>query len=199
MSEQIKISPYKKKVSDPDIMDSPGKQEKLEICSYKTVFFSFSVRIDRPKRPESITPRNMQIASVRYKPAQSPGRKAALLQRSHTDISIKVIPKKNVQNEIFDSKKRTYDPEMARKFIQEQKIKRKVQAEEYANEKNTKEEIKKRLEDLQKNSRRILSDNVNKRKRSSSAPRSMITVKDQPLSKDKVRLKSVIIKVCMQF
>lgn len=117
----------------------------------------------------------MQIASVRYKPTPSPTRKPAILKRSQTDISIKMIQKKNVQ--IVDPKKKSYDPEEARKFIQEQKLKRKIQAEEISNEKNSKEEIRKRLEDLRKNSRRILSDNVNKR-RSSSAPRSMTSARE---------------------
>lgn len=123
---------------------------------------------------------------MRYKPLQSPSkRKPPLIQRSQTDVSIKIIQKKNVA-QIVDSKKKSYDPEAARRFIQEQKMKRKLQMDEFANEKNSKDEIKKRLEDLKKNSRRILSDNVNK-KRSNSTPRSMCFLPELHVSKDKVR------------
>lgn len=125
----------------------------------------------------------MQIASVRYKPAPSPSTKKPILRRSQTDISIKVL-KKNV--EIVEPKKKSYDPEAARKFIHEQKIKRKSCVNESAIEQNSKDEIKKRLEDLRKNSRRILTDNVNKKKRSNSTPRSMSFISELHLPKDKV-------------
>lgn len=143
------------------------------------------MRIVRTRSRESTTPRNIQIASVAYKPTQSPTRKPPVIKRSQTDISIKVIKKKNVV-QFADPKKKSYDPEAARKYIQDQKMKRKLHVEESANEKNSKDEIKKRLEVLRNNSRKILSDNVNK-KRSNSTPRSMSFLSDRHVSKDKVR------------
>ncbi|KAL5289013.1 CEP350 family protein [Megaselia abdita] len=165
MSERMKITPYKKKTIEADNMDSP-----VQI-----------IRPIRSKSREPITPRNMQIASVRYKP-QSP-RKPQVLQRSQTDISIKFSQEKNFEEAVVERKK-SYDPEAARKFILDQKMKRKSHVDESANVKNSKDEIKKRLEDLRKSSRRILSDNVNKKKRSNSTPRSMSYVPELQIPKD---------------
>ncbi|XP_062547034.1 centrosome-associated protein 350-like [Armigeres subalbatus] len=124
---------------------------------------------DKPSSTKSVTASEIGQMSEESKPSDMPKELVEPIVQKRPSRP-KTTDSRKSTSEPKKEKEKSYDPQKAREFIKEQQAKRKQDKKALGPQTNKKELIKKRLDDLKKNTQVLVSKNVQKaRKRSLSA------------------------------